>query len=119
MSRLSRDYLLVGQYTEMIFPSYGVRFIAINNNVDSLYGDNDLLWDIVQDIRKHKKRGKEECTAHYIREIQLKTIVLDDLKRITHYARQKEKLFVEHITRKNTAETRQEIARIQREIDTP
>jgi site-specific DNA recombinase len=52
-----------------------------------------------------------------IRETQLKTIVLDDLKRVTHYARQKEKLFVEHITRKNTAETRQEITRIQREID--
>lgn len=44
----------------MIFPSYGVRFIAINNNVDSLYGDNDLLWDIVQDIRKHKKRPPKQ-----------------------------------------------------------
>jgi hypothetical protein len=65
----------------------------------------------------YKKRGKEECSAHYIRETQLKTIVLDDLKRVTHYARQKEKLFVEHITRKNTAETRQEITRVQREID--
>lgn len=65
----------------------------------------------------YKKRGKEECTAHYIRETQLKTIVLDDLKRVTHYARQKEKLFAEHITRKNSAETRQEITRIQREID--
>jgi DNA invertase Pin-like site-specific DNA recombinase len=42
MSRLGRDYLLVGQYTEMIFPSCGVRFIAVNNNVDSLYGDNDF-----------------------------------------------------------------------------
>ena len=331
MSRLGRDYLLVGQYTEMIFPSYGVRFIAINNNVDSLYGDNDFtpfvnlfndfyakdtsrkiravkkaqaergerigtrppygyqksednpkqiipdeqsaevvrhifrlcaegrgpsqiakqlkaeqvltptnyyyrqagvalvnldterpynwsdttvanilsdisylghtinmryttvsyknkkqierpeadwlkfentheplisqeLWEIVQDIRKHKKRppkqmdmpnlfsglvfcadcggtlvlhrahtmkqtqnnfmcstykkrGKEECSSHYIRETQLKAIILDDLKRVTHYARQKETLFVEHITRKNSAETRQEITRIQREID--
>lgn len=95
------------------------------------------LWDIVQDIRKHKKRppkqmdtpnlfsglvfcadcggtlvlhrahtmketqnnfmcstykkrGKEECSSHYIRETQLKAIILDDLKRVTHYARQKE-----------------------------
>ncbi|KUK53512.1 MAG: Recombinase [Desulfotomaculum sp. 46_296] len=34
MSHLGRDYLLVGQYTEMIFPNYGVRFTAVNNNVD-------------------------------------------------------------------------------------
>jgi site-specific DNA recombinase len=66
----------------------------------------------------YKKRGKEECSSHYIRETQLKAIVLDDLTRVTHYARQKEKLFAEHITRKNSAETRQEILRIQREMDT-
>jgi site-specific DNA recombinase len=331
MSRLGRDYLLVGQYTEMIFPSYGVRFIAVNNNVDSLYGDNDFTpfvnlfndfyakdtsrkiravvkskaergervatrapygykkdesdpkrkivpdedaapvvrrifslcaggkgptqiakqlnseqifspgyyyynktgvlltnvdvtkpyawnnttvaniledevylghtislqsttisyknkkrierpkseqlrfentheplvtketWDIVQDIRKHKrrranmaeqnmfsglvycadcgetmilhrahtmaavknnfmcstyrKRGKETCSGHYIREIQLAAIVLDDLQRVTHFARQQEALFIQHINRKNSAETRREIERLQRELD--
>src|SRR5690554_4419218 len=42
MSRLGREYLQVGQYTELVFPSYGIRFIAINDNVDSLYGDNDF-----------------------------------------------------------------------------
>lgn len=65
----------------------------------------------------YRKRGKEECSAHYIREIQLKAIILDDLKRVTHYARQRETLFAQHITRKNTAETNREISRIQREID--
>ena len=35
MSRLGRDYLKVGMYTEMIFPNADVRFIAINNGVDS------------------------------------------------------------------------------------
>ena len=42
MSRFGRDYLQVGQYTELIFPSYDVRFIAINDGVDSAYGDNDF-----------------------------------------------------------------------------
>ncbi len=280
MSRLGRDYLLVGQYTEMIFPSYGVRFIAVNNNVDSLYGDNDFtpfvnlfndfyakdtsrkiravvkskaergervgtrapygykkdeanpkskiltnvditrpyawssasivdilenevylghtinlqyttlsyknkkrierpesehlrfentheplitkeIWDIVQDIREHKrrrtnmeeqdmfsglvrcldcgekmtlhrahtiaavknnfmcstyrKRGKEKCSSHYLREVHLAAIVLDDLLRVTHFARQQEALFIQYINRKNNAETRREIERLQRE----
>lgn len=35
MSRLGRDYLQVGFYTEIVFPDKGVRFIAVNNNVDS------------------------------------------------------------------------------------
>ena len=331
MSRLGRDYLLVGQYTEMIFPSYGVRFIAVNNNVDSLYGDNDFTpfvnlfndfyakdtsrkiravvkskaergervatrapygykkdennpksrivpdedaapivqrifslcvggkgptqiakqlkseqvftpgyyyysktgvlftnvdvtrpydwnsrsvadiledevylghtislkyttvsyknkkrikrpesdqlrfentheplvtketWDIVQDIRKRKrrranmaeqdmfsglvrcidcgekmilhrahtmaavknnfmcstyrKRGKEKCSAHYLREIHLAAIVLDDLLRVTHFARQQEALFIQYINRKNNAETRHEIERLQKELE--
>lgn len=35
MSRLGRDYLKVGFYTEVTFPDADVRFIAINNGVDS------------------------------------------------------------------------------------
>lgn len=331
LSRLGRDYLQVGQYTELVFPSMGIRFIALNNNVDSLHGDNDFtpfvnlfndfyakdtsrkiravikakaergervatrppygyqkdendpkkivpdpessevvrhifqlcaqgrgpnqiarqlkeegilnpsnycyqktgatltnldttrptnwkgttisgilenivylghtlnlryttisyknkkrierpkeeqvcfentheplvtqeIWDIVQDIRSHKrrppkhmdtpnlfsglvfcadcggtlvlhrahtmketqnnfmcstykKRGKDECSGHYIKESQLKAIVLDDLKRTTHYARQKEQLFAEHIIRKNSAQAQQELVRVKRELD--
>ena len=42
-SRFGRDYLEVGFYTEIQFPSKGVRFIAINNNVDSANPtDNDF-----------------------------------------------------------------------------
>ena len=35
MSRLGRDYLKVGYYTEVVLPGADVRFIAINNGVDS------------------------------------------------------------------------------------
>ena len=35
MSRLGRDYLKVGFYTEILFVEKGVRFIAINNGIDS------------------------------------------------------------------------------------
>ena len=123
------------------------------------------LWDIVQDVRQHKKRtpkqmdepnmfsglvycadcgktlvlhrahtmkatqnnfmcytykkkGKEVCTAHYIREQDLTQIILDDLRRVTHFARQKERLFAEYINRKNSAELRREINTVQKELDT-
>ena len=42
MSRFGRDYLQVGKYTELVFPSYDVHFIAVNDGVDSEKGDNDF-----------------------------------------------------------------------------
>ena len=42
LSRLGRNYLQVGMYTEMVFPRKGVRYIAVNDGVDSAQGDNDL-----------------------------------------------------------------------------
>ena len=43
MSRLGRDYLQVGMYTEIVFPNNDIRFIAINNGVDSINGtENDM-----------------------------------------------------------------------------
>lgn len=43
MSRLGRDYLKVGMYTEMVFPNADIRFIAINNGVDSAnQSENDM-----------------------------------------------------------------------------
>ena len=42
LSRLGRDYLQTGYYTEVIFPEHDTRFIAINDNVDTAKGDNEF-----------------------------------------------------------------------------
>lgn len=42
MSRLGRDYLQVGYYTDTYFPEHNIRFIAINDCVDSKEGENEL-----------------------------------------------------------------------------
>jgi DNA invertase Pin-like site-specific DNA recombinase len=42
LSRLGRDYLMTGYYIEHYFPSNDVRFIAINDQVDTLKSDNDF-----------------------------------------------------------------------------
>ena len=64
------------------------------------------------------KKGKTACSAHHIRECDLTQIVLDDLCRVTHFARMKERQFAAYINQKNSAELRQEINRILRELDT-
>lgn len=42
MSRLGRNYLDTGYYTDIYFPDTGIRFIAINDAIDSNEGENDL-----------------------------------------------------------------------------
>ena len=54
LSRLGRDYLKTGYYLEEFFPMNGVRFIAINDDVDTLStfgfiitdGDSLKIWPI-------------------------------------------------------------------------
>lgn len=46
LSRFMRDYLELGNYLENIFPFLGVRFIAINDQYDSLTSNNGLETDV-------------------------------------------------------------------------
>lgn len=43
LSRFGRDYLMTGQYIEMVLPDYDVRYIAINDNVDTLRSENEMM----------------------------------------------------------------------------
>ena len=42
LSRLGRDYITTGQYTEMYFPMNNIRYIAINDGYDTLNANNDI-----------------------------------------------------------------------------
>ena len=42
LSRLGRNYIQTGYYTEEFFPKLNIRYIAINDNYDSNSLDNDL-----------------------------------------------------------------------------
>ena len=54
MSRLGRNYLQVGYYTDTYFPDHNVRFIAVNDGVDSDQGDDD--FSPFRNIMKNTRR---------------------------------------------------------------
>jgi len=43
LSRLGRDYLKTGYYTEIFFPEYDVRYIAVHDGVDTFTGENEFM----------------------------------------------------------------------------
>ena len=43
LSRLGRNYIEVGNYTEILFPRWNIRYIAINDNYDSANSDGNEL----------------------------------------------------------------------------
>ena len=74
MSRLGRDYLQVGMYTEIFFPEHDVHFIAVNDGVDSNQEDNEFTpfrniineWYAKDTIKKIRavKRSKGMAGEH-------------------------------------------------------
>lgn len=50
LSRLGREYIETGRYLRQIFPAYGVRFIAINDNIDTLRDKGDDLIVSVKSV---------------------------------------------------------------------
>lgn len=42
LSRLGRNYIETGQYTDFYFPNNNVRYIALNDGIDTFHDDNDI-----------------------------------------------------------------------------
>lgn len=75
LSRLGRNYILTGQYTELYFPGHGVRYIAIDDGVDTEKGESEIApfkniineWVARDTSRKVKSAFKAKFVegAHY------------------------------------------------------
>lgn len=50
LSRLGREYIETGRYLRTIFPAYGVRFIALTDNIDTLKDSGDDLIISVKSV---------------------------------------------------------------------
>ncbi|BFK18913.1 recombinase family protein [Mediterraneibacter glycyrrhizinilyticus] len=66
LSRLGRNYILTGQYTEIYFPSKGVRYIAINDNVDTINGESELapFLNILNEMHARQTSKKVKAAMH-------------------------------------------------------
>jgi Site-specific recombinases, DNA invertase Pin homologs len=69
LSRLGRNYVMTGQYTDFFFPEHGVQYVAVNDCYDSAKDDNDIapFKNILnemyaKDISK-KVRSCHQCKA--------------------------------------------------------
>jgi DNA invertase Pin-like site-specific DNA recombinase len=71
LSRLGREHIETGRYLRRIFPAYGVRFIAINDNIDTLTDKGDDLTVSLKSI----------INDAYCRDISVKTRSALDIKR--------------------------------------
>lgn len=74
LSRFGRNYIQVGQYIDYIFPTYNIRFIALNDNVDTADKDTtamDMLpimnvfneWHAANTSKKIKAVIEANCKA--------------------------------------------------------
>ncbi len=71
LSRLGREYIETGRYLRRVFPAYGVRFIAINDNFDTLNEKADELSVSIKNIMNEE----------YSHDISVKTRSALDIKR--------------------------------------
>jgi DNA invertase Pin-like site-specific DNA recombinase len=71
LSRLGREYIQTGQYLRRIFPAYGVRFIALNDGIDTAKDRSDDLIISVKSI----------INDSYSRDISIKTRSALEVKR--------------------------------------
>ena len=68
LSRLGRDYVGMGYCIEELFPTYGVRFIAMTDGVDSNEGMNDIIpFKNIMNEMYAKDISKKVRSAHKIR----------------------------------------------------
>ena len=66
LSRLGRDYIMTGYYSEIYFPSQDVRYIALADDFDTAKGTNDIapFKNILNDLYARDLSKKIKAAKH-------------------------------------------------------
>lgn len=100
LSRLGRNYIETGRYIELTFPEYDVRFIAINDNYDSLHSENEQQLGII----------------NIFNAMALEQIVLQQIRWVTELAREDPEVFYEKARAKKRDEDEKKLKAVKAEI---
>lgn len=66
LSRFARDHIGAGEYLEKVFPQKGVRFIAITDQIDTLYGDGGIIVPFKNIINeRYAKEASKKLTNNF------------------------------------------------------
>ena len=65
----------------------------------------------------YRKRGKSNCTSHQIRNVVIEQLLLDDLRRVTAYAREHEAEFIQLVTNTSEKALNRELRSSQKEYE--
>lgn len=65
----------------------------------------------------YRKKGKDVCTAHFIRTVVLDEVVLQDLRRVTAFAREHKQEFIKRQMDKSAEESKKELSSKKRELE--
>ena len=60
LSRFGRNYIEVGQYIDYVFPTFGIRFIAIQDNVDTANRDSGAM-----EMMSNERIQRMVCGEHF------------------------------------------------------
>lgn len=74
LSRLGRNYILTGYYYQVFFPEAGVRFIAINDRIDTCNENSDMAIAAFKNIMNdfYSKMQSKNIRAAYTARIENK-----------------------------------------------
>ena len=61
LSRLGRDYIEAGRFTDIVFPSMGCRFIALNDGMDTIHKNNEMLVILKNVMKNTRHLGGVNC----------------------------------------------------------
>ena len=131
LSRLGQDYVSVGNYTDVYFPDHDIRFIAVNDGIDSEEGESEIApfknilnemyaRDISKKIRSSHTINKDihyfvcannkvdyrgNCPGrHYVRADAIEQVIMLELQRMAEFLTADEEAFAELLAQKTDKE---------------